>query len=113
MDVVDRKAMPEGYQVQLVPEEVEGDGIFAPFHDWLDGRLGDFKFFRPYETDKGGVSPERWHLSYAPLSQRCLKDFHQDLLKKILANRQIEMRDLALKHLDVLWDRYFLNVDFP
>jgi LAS superfamily LD-carboxypeptidase LdcB len=112
-DIVDRKAMPEGYQVQLVPEEVEGDGLFAPFHDWLDEQLEEYRFFRPYQTDRGGVSPERWHISYEPLSSRCLKDFSEDLFKKILGNRQIEMRDLALKHLDLLWNRYFQNIDLP
>jgi hypothetical protein len=28
-------------------------------------------FFRPYARDRGGVAPERWHLSYAPLSMPC------------------------------------------
>ncbi len=112
-DIVDKKAMPEGYQVQLVPEEVEGAGIFAPFHDWLDEHLEEFRLFRPYRTDKGGVSPERWHLSYEPLSSRCLNDFSEELLRKTLANRDIEMRDLALRNLDVLWNRYFQNIDSP
>ncbi len=113
LDIVDRAAMPENYQVQLVPEEVEGDGLFAPFHDWLDEQLEDLGFFRPYRTDRGGVSPERWHLSYLPLSSRCQKDYSEELFKKLLANRQIEMRDLALKHASVIWERYFQNIDLP
>ena len=36
VDIYDAAAMPEGYQIQLTPEEVEGAGIFAPMHDWLD-----------------------------------------------------------------------------
>ncbi len=113
MDVVDKKAMPAGYQVQLVPEEVEGAGLFAPFHDWLDNYLSTFHFFRPYAEDRGGVSPERWHLSYAPLAQRCQKDFLEATFKKLLAMPEIEYRNLALRHSRIIWDRYFQNVDFP
>ena len=29
-----------------------------------------FGFFRPYTTDRGGVAPEPWHLSYAPVAAR-------------------------------------------
>lgn len=113
MDVVDKAAMPPGYQVQLTPNEVEGDGLFAPFHDWLDGHLKRFGFFRPYQTDRGGVSPERWHLSYAPLSQRCLKDFSPELFRSVVDNPQVEMSELARQHQQLLWDKYFQNIDFP
>ena len=30
-----------------------------------------YGFFRPYARDRGGVAPERWHLSYAPLALDC------------------------------------------
>ena len=68
MDIYDAKAMPAGYQIQLIPEEVEGQGIFAPMHDWLDTKLDQFGFYRPYANDLGGVAPERWHISYRPLA---------------------------------------------
>ena len=35
-DIYDAAAVDADYQIQLVPEEVEGSGVFAPFHDWLD-----------------------------------------------------------------------------
>ena len=28
-------------------------------------------FYRPYARDHGGIAPERWHLSYAPVSASC------------------------------------------
>jgi len=71
VDVYDRAAVPEGYSVQLVPAEVAADGPFGALHAWLDERIGrgeSFGFFRPYASDRGGVAPERWHLSYAPLA---------------------------------------------
>src|SRR5262249_8973775 len=82
-DVVAARAMPEGYRVRLVPEEVERDGLFAPFHDWLDGNLAKFGFFRPYAVDRGGVSPERWHLSYAPVAQRYYDAYDLPLFENV------------------------------
>ena len=68
-DVIDAAAVPEDYRVQLTPEEVADDGVFGAFHCWLDERIASgksFGLFRPYAEDRGGVAPERWHLSYAP-----------------------------------------------
>ena len=113
MDMVDKAAMPGGYQVQLTPDEVEAGGLFAPFHNWLDGNLKRFGFFRPYQKDRGGVSPERWHLSYAPLSQRCQKQFTDAIFQSLVGNPQVEFSVLAKKHSRILWDKYFQNIDFP
>lgn len=72
VDVFDAAALPEGYQLQLSPAEVAPGGLFDPLHCWLDERIEQGKshgFFRPYGSDRGGVAPERWHLSYAPLAE--------------------------------------------
>ena len=78
LDVFDAAAVPPGYQLQLSPQEVAPGGLFDPLHCWLDARMAageSHGFYRPYASDRGGVAPERWHLSYAPLSieyaQRC------------------------------------------
>jgi LAS superfamily LD-carboxypeptidase LdcB len=71
LDVYDAAVMPPGYQLQLAPQEVAPGGLFDPLHNWLDERIAageSHGFFRPYARDRGGVAPERWHLSYAPLS---------------------------------------------
>lgn len=71
IDVYDSAAVASDYVVQLTPDEVAESGPFGPFHRWLDQRIarGDcFGFFRPYNSECGGVAPERWHLSYAPLA---------------------------------------------
>ena len=39
IDVYDAAARPEGYEIELVPSEYEGEGMFAPFSAWLDERL--------------------------------------------------------------------------
>ena len=74
LDVYDAAAVPADYRVQLSPDEVAPDGVFGPLHDWLDRRMAadsSHGYFRPYASDRGGVAPERWHLSYAPLATTC------------------------------------------
>lgn len=74
LDVYDAAAVPAGYQLQLSPQEVAAGGLFDPLHRWLDERMAageSHGFYRPYAWDRCGVAPERWHLSYAPLSIDC------------------------------------------
>ncbi|MCR9185973.1 MAG: M15 family metallopeptidase [Halieaceae bacterium] len=72
LDIYDAAAVPADYAVQLTPAEVAPGGPFDALHRWLDERMAVHAsqgFFRPYARDCGGVAPERWHLSYAPLSR--------------------------------------------
>lgn len=74
LDVYDAAVMPAGYRLQLSPQEVAVGGLFDPLHCWLDQRMAageSHGFYRPYAVDRGGVAPERWHLSYAPLALAC------------------------------------------
>src|SRR5690606_12745574 len=64
--------------VKLVPSECIENGPAAPMHEWLDSLISQnaaFGFYRPYNTDLGGVSPERWHLSYSPVSRRISEQY--------------------------------------
>ena len=83
LDVYDAAAMAADRQVQLVPAEVAPGGVFDPLHCWLDERMAagqSHGFYRPYATDRGGVAPERWHLSYAPLARDCGRQLDARLL---------------------------------
>ena len=74
LDVYDAAALPADYRLELSPAEVAPGGLFDPLHRWLDERMAAGEscgFYRPYALDRGGVAPERWHLSYAPLSVAC------------------------------------------
>ena len=72
LDVFDAAARPEGYEIELIPEEVDPGGMFGPLHDWLDEQ--DRRIGRPsgssgpYDLDRDGVAPERWHLSCGPVA---------------------------------------------
>ncbi len=114
LDIYDRAAVPAGYEIQLVPGEVEGDGMFAPLHDWLDERIATgtaFGFFRPYDVDRGGVAPERWHVSYAPLSVPYLRSLTRDVVRDTISAADMRLRDVVLAHLDEIFGRYVTNTN--
>lgn len=103
-------------EVQLVPSETIGEGPSARLHDWLDSRINSneaFGFYRPYATDRGGVSPERWHLSYYSLSRRFLEAFTPSLFKKNILESDMLLKDVVLEHAEEIYQRFFLNVDLP
>lgn len=109
-DIFDAKAMPEGYKIQLTPEEVQGDGLFAPMHDWLDSYIdsGQTDFYRPYAVDKGGIAPERWHLSYRPLAETYAKMLNGEVLTNRLKRSNLMLLDEVLEHLDTIFQRYII-----
>lgn len=106
-DVFDARALPAGATLQLTPAECAPGGIMHPFHCWLDRYLaGQREFFRPYCRDRGGVAPEPWHLSYAPLS-RALEGAHSPrLLAQTLAEAPLALIAEVIPRLPQLYDRY-------
>ncbi|MDB2479735.1 M15 family metallopeptidase [Porticoccaceae bacterium] len=106
IDIYDRAAMPANYQLQLIPAEVEGQGMFAPMHNWLDKRLAERGFYRPYGTDTGGIAPERWHISYRPLAQNFARELTPEVLEQRLQGTELLLLEVVLDHLDEIMQRY-------
>jgi LAS superfamily LD-carboxypeptidase LdcB len=116
IDIYDMAAKPEGYVVDLVPAEVNAGGMFAPLHEWLDERVATdtaFGFFRPYNVDRGGVAPERWHLSYAPVSMECSRLLTADLLRSTIEDADMLLKDVVLANLDAIFERFVTNINTP
>jgi LAS superfamily LD-carboxypeptidase LdcB len=114
LDIYDMAARPAGYGVQLVPEEVNSGGMFGPLHDWLDRRIASrsaFGFFRPYDIDRNGVAPERWHLSYAPVAQECTRLLSRDLLAETIERADMQLKDIVLARLDTIFERFVINTN--
>ncbi len=109
IDVFDAKALTPGYQIQLTPDE--SDGMFGPFHAWLDKNLAHHDFFRPYAKDRGGVSPERWHISYRPLAERFLSQLTLDLLKSAITKADLHLKDVVLARLPDIYARFVTNIE--
>ena len=105
-DVFDANALVEGYKVQLTTAETEGEGLFAPFHLWLDGSLEKHGFYRPYSDDRGGIAPEKWHLSFRKIANEYEREFTYELLEQTIINADIELKDIILEELPEIFRRY-------
>ena len=119
IDVVDAAAVPAGYEVALSAAEVAPGGVFDPLHRWLDQRIADGEsrgFYRPYATDRDGVAPERWHLSYAPLATALQPAMTAELLRECWCMPGATSpcwHDVLVARLPELLARYVHNVDAP
>ena len=103
-------------EVKLIPSETNGSGPASKLHDWLDSRISTnnaYGFYRPYSTDLGGVSPERWHLSYHLLSRRYLESYTFSIFKKNIEDNDIQLKDVLLENADEVYQRFVLNIDLP
>jgi LAS superfamily LD-carboxypeptidase LdcB len=117
LDIIDTLSLPSpAYRVDLTPEEVSDDGIFGPLHMWLDKKIANNQansFYRPYDQDRGGVAPERWHLSFHPVSNNNLKlltyDFFKDLLQSEIY-QDLFLKDLVIKKSKEIYQRFIVNV---
>jgi LAS superfamily LD-carboxypeptidase LdcB len=114
LDVYDRAAQPAGYEIELIPEEVNPGGMFGPLHAWLDERIAAgtaFGFFRPYDRDRGGVAPERWHVSYGPVAREYLRSLTVDALRDTVTVADLRLREVVLLHLDRIYERFVVNTN--
>lgn len=119
LDVIDgnalrtRQKIDPQFRAQLLPQEFAADGLFAPLDAWLETNAGRFGFFRPYRQDLGGVLPEPWHISYAPVATAALAAFDSDMLAEAIANADLAGAETVLRRLPELVQRYVRTVSPP
>jgi LAS superfamily LD-carboxypeptidase LdcB len=111
MDVIDANAAPPGYRPQFVTEEFAPGGVFANLDAWLGQNAAAHGFYRPYTTWRGGVQPEPWHLSYAPVAGQALAAFSIDPLREALGAADLEARAAVERILPDIVERYVRNID--
>lgn len=106
MDIWDSAAVPLDYVLQLSPDEYQRGGPFHSLSCWLEEHAEAFGFSRPYAIDRGGVAPEPWHLSYAPVAQVFEAKLDTQYICKILDNSDLILRDTIRSHLDEIISRF-------
>lgn len=108
VDVYDRKGTQNGYQLRLTFDETIGSGPFAALHAWLDEYLlyKETDFFRPYTRPWGGVAPEPWHLSYAPLAVEFQQALEPSVLRALIASADLALKAEILIHFDAIYERF-------
>jgi LAS superfamily LD-carboxypeptidase LdcB len=110
IDVIDRAAVAADYQVKLLPEETCAGGAFYDLHCWMDRNLERFGFFRPYHEYRGGVHPEPWHISYAPLAENLLGALTPDMVAAAIETSDMLGKELVLRRLPEIFRDYVMNV---
>lgn len=109
IDIYDRAALTKGASVQLLPSESAVGGPFYNFHQWLDVLLqrGDCEgFYRPYNLDRGGVAPEPWHFSYAPMAANYQSSLTLQVLFEVIDSADIGFKATILDNLPYLFQRF-------
>jgi LAS superfamily LD-carboxypeptidase LdcB len=116
IDVVDAAAMAamgDGYRAQLLPEEFREGGVFYAMHEWLNANMARFGFFRPYARYLGGVFPEPWHLSYAPISTQLLDLMSPQLLHDAIMSSDILGKAIALEMVSSIYENQVMKIAMP
>jgi LAS superfamily LD-carboxypeptidase LdcB len=113
LDVYDKAALAPGAQPQLLPSEYARDGVFARLADFLRTAAARHGFFLPYDRDRGGVAPEPWHLSYAPVSGVALPALTLDVLREALRGVQLGGMAVVQRLLPEIHERYVCRVATP
>ncbi len=113
IDVIDRAALPAGQLPQLLSAQFAPGGPFAALGAWLARHCESYGFFLPYDSDRGGVRPEPWHLSYAPVATGALAALTPELLQAALHGADLEGADVVRPRLRAIHRRYVCAVAHP
>ncbi len=112
-DVIDLRQLPPGARVELLGGDYAASGRFARLSAWLAAHAHDYGFFFPYDRDRGGVQPEPWHLSFAPVAEPALAALTVELLRAALAGADLAGGAAVAAHLSQLHERYVAAVAAP
>ncbi|QBJ62710.1 M15 family metallopeptidase [Pseudoalteromonas sp. DL-6] len=113
LDIFDKSAVSDDYELQLTPDEYQHGGPFAELSQWLDTHLAEFGFYRPYQHDLGGVAPELWHISHIAQSEQLMSHLSLEVLHNCIKESDLLGKDAILNHLPALYERFVINVSPP
>jgi len=110
-DVYDPTLLPANKKLQLVCSEYQATGYFYALNQWLSENMGEFGFYRPYQSDLGGVAMEPWHISYQPLAQDYLQALTINTLHDLIMNNNILGKSLICQQLPIIYNQYICNIN--
>jgi len=108
-----RAALAPHGRFELVPDEYAPGGPFAALAAWLEVHMHRYGFYRPYRHDRGGVSPEPWHLSHWPSAREASRRLRLATVHAAIAGAELEGRAALLAALPEVYRRYVRSVDPP
>tara|TARA_R110001592_G_scaffold78119_1_gene234579 strand:+ start:4513 stop:5268 length:756 start_codon:yes stop_codon:yes gene_type:complete len=101
----------EGQSLQLEPWEYAPSGPMTKLSAWLVDNAGKYGFYFPYDSFRGGVAAEPWHLSYAVLAKQYQSSLSIDLLHALLLQTDIAGKEIIIENLPKIFKRYINNVN--
>ncbi|HEX4052411.1 MAG TPA: M15 family metallopeptidase [Steroidobacteraceae bacterium] len=110
VDVYDRAALAPDQGPQLVVSEYVRDGLFARLVAFLADKAAQYGFFLPYDSERGGVTPEPWHLSYAPVAGAALSRLTLSVLQEALAHAPLCGAATVQRLLPEIYARYVCRI---
>jgi LAS superfamily LD-carboxypeptidase LdcB len=113
IDLIDRAALAPGQRPQLIASEYSAAGVFARLGAWLPRHGEQHGFFLPYDRDRGGVQPEPWHVSYAPVSNPALPTLTLEVLAAALSGVPLAGAAVVHRQLQDIHARYVCAVAQP
>jgi len=113
IDLIDRAVLPTGQRPQLIPLEYSPGGVFEKLGAWLPRHCEEYGFFLPYDRDRGGVRPEPWHLSFAPVSSTALPALTVEVLAAALSGVELAGAAVVRRQLRDIHARYVCAVAQP
>ena len=109
-DLIDGRTVAPGARVELLGGDYRAGGRFGRLSEWLVAHAHDYGFFLPYDRDRGGVQPEPWHLSFAPVAGPALAALTVELLRAALAGANLDGGATVAALLPQLHERYVAAV---
>jgi LAS superfamily LD-carboxypeptidase LdcB len=106
IDVYDRRANDPGDPVELVRESYEPGGTYGQLGAWMDEHLQRFGFGRPYDSDRSGVAPEPWHISFLQVSGPAAAAMSVDVVARALDHADMDGKGVVLERLPHIFRRF-------
>jgi len=113
IDIYDPNLLSSDQTLQLEAWEYQQGGAFYPLSLWLSKYCSNYGFYFPYNIDRGGVTIEPWHLSYAPLSYTYQQQFSLALLNTVISNSDILAKACLLKNCSNIYKNFIMNINYP
>lgn len=110
IDFYSPSLLSDDQSLQLESWEYQQSGPFAQLTTWLKNNAARFGFYFPYDTFRGGVAAEPWHLSYAPLSSQFTKQLNPKALSQAIENSELLGKDYLLSNIESIYKQYVINI---
>ena len=97
--------------LQLEPWEYSDSGPMAKLSLWLKTSARKYGFYFPYDSYRGGVAAEPWHLSYLPIAQQYQSTFSIETLHALLLSTDIAGKSAIIDNLPYIFKQYINNIN--